>query len=81
MDDLCKKCKNFVKCIKDNSFDDCISIDYISYSPKNTCEGCFYEDWDTYSVLSPCKNCIRMPETNKKDNYIPKNSERDKYND
>lgn len=82
MDDLCKKCKNFEKCIENNGFDDCVDNDYISYSPKsNTCEGCFYEDWDTYSIWSPCKNCTRMPETNKKDYYILKDRERNKYND
>lgn len=82
MDDLCKKCKKFEKCIEENGFDDCINNDYISYSSKNmTCEGCFYDDWAKTSLVSPCWKCIRQPVNYKVDNYISKESERNKYND
>lgn len=82
MDDLCKKCKNFEKCIEENGFDDCIECDYISYNPiSDTCEGCLYEDWSTCDIMFLCRTCIRKPVTNKKDNYISKIYERGKYND
>lgn len=82
MADLCSKCANYEKCIEENGFDDCITNDYISYSPKGmTCEGCFYEDWAKLTVFSPCWKCMRQPVRDRVDNYISKNSERNKYNE
>lgn len=82
MADLCKICTNFEKCVEEGAANDCVDNDYISYSPKSrTCEGCFYEDWPKLSVLSPCWRCIRQPVGDRIDNYISKDSERDKYNE
>lgn len=82
MADLCNKCANLEKCILENDVSDCIDNDYISYSPKsNICEGCFYEDWPKLSGLTPCWKCVRQPVIYKVDNYISKDSERNKYND
>lgn len=82
MADLCKNCKNFEKCIEEGAANDCIDHDYIGYSAKAiTCEGCFYETWAKLSMLSPCFRCIRQPVSEKRDNYISKESERDKYNE
>lgn len=83
MVDLCSKCANFETCVEEGTANDCIDQDYISYSAKPiTCEGCFYDDnWTKASLISPCWKCIRQPVSYRVDNYISKNSERDKYND
>lgn len=82
MADLCNKCKNLEKCIEEGTVNDCVENDYISYSPKSrTCEGCFYEPWPKLSVLAPCWRCIRQPMSERSDNYISRESERNSYND
>lgn len=83
MADLCSKCANFEKCIEEGTANDCVDNDYISYSPKGrTCEGCFYEDWPKeLSMLSPCFICIRQPVSERIDNYISKENERETCND
>lgn len=83
MDNLCKNCVNFEKCVEEVTANDCIDNDYISYSPKSrTCEGCFYEGWPKgLSMLSPCFRCIRQPVSERIDNYISKENEREACND
>lgn len=82
MASLCKSCSIFDKCAKEEMYDECIENDYNSFRAKTmTCEGCFYEDWKDHDILIACRTCIRQPKTNKKDNYISVESEREAYND
>lgn len=82
MANLCRMCANFDKCIEEETADECVDNDFISYSPKNTtCEGCFYEGYSKLSSFKPCWRCIRQPVGEREDNYIPRESERTKYND
>lgn len=82
MASLCRACKIMDNHEKEEICDECIENDFDSFTPKEmTCEGCFYEDWKDHDILIACRTCVRQPKTNKKDNYISVESEREAYND
>lgn len=80
MANLCDDCAIYNKCMKEKIYMSCVDNDFDSYvSPNLSCEGCFYEDFSKLSSTSPCWRCKRQPIDCRMDNYISKNSERDKY--